>query len=137
MLPGSAPAPGTAARAAAPLSGLRVLVVEDEVMISLVLCDMVSDFGGTVAAAAGWLPKALELARYGVFDLAILDINLHGANAGEVADVLKSRGVPLVFATGYGESGIPPHLKDWPVVAKPYAEKDLRIGMLAALAKAA
>src|SRR5437879_12839006 len=81
----------------------RVLVVEDEVMIRVMLEDMLGELGYTVAAEAARIDEALEATKNADFDLAILDANLNGQPASRVADALVTRGTPFVFATGYGD----------------------------------
>src|SRR5438094_9526408 len=87
--------PGTQAK--------RILVVEDELMIRMLLEDMLDELGYTVAAEAAHMDEALEATKNADFDLAILDANLNGEPASPVADALVTRGTPLVFATGYGQ----------------------------------
>src|ERR1051325_5433953 len=84
-----------------------VLVVEDELMIRMLLEDMLGELGYTISAQAGRLDEALEAAKNAAFDVAILDLNLNGQLTVEVADLLAGRGKPYVFATGYGEQGLP------------------------------
>jgi CheY-like chemotaxis protein len=103
----------------------RVLVVEDEVMIRLLLEDMLADLGYGVAASAGGLDEAITLARESDFDLAILDINLNGDSVYPVADVLMERGVPFAFSTGYGERGLPDAYRDRPTLQKPFQLENL------------
>src|SRR5262245_28341713 len=81
----------------------RILVVEDEVMIRMLLEDMLGELGYTVAAEAARIDEALEATKNADFDLAILDANLNGQPVSPVADALVARGTPFVFATGYGE----------------------------------
>src|SRR5882762_9114716 len=85
----------------------RILVVEDELMIRMLLEDMLGELGYTVAAEAARVEEALEAAKNADFDLAILDVNLNGQPISPVADALVARGRPFVFATGYGEQGLP------------------------------
>jgi len=101
-------------------AGKRVLVVEDELMIRLLLQDMLADIGYTLAAEAGGVDEALALARQGDFDVAILDVNLNGKPISPVADILISRGVPFVFATGYGQRGVPERYRNSPTLQKPF-----------------
>ncbi len=99
---------------------LRILVVEDELMIRMLLEDMLGELGYTVAAAAANMNEALEAAKNADFDLAILDVNLNGEPVSPVADALVARGVPFVFATGYGEHGLPEPYRDRPTLKKPF-----------------
>jgi CheY-like chemotaxis protein len=103
-----------------PREGLRVLVVEDELMIRMLLQDMLADLGHTVAAEAGRIEEALALAKQGEFDVAILDVNLNGEPISPVADVLIARGVPFVFATGYGQRGVPEPYRATATLQKPF-----------------
>jgi CheY-like chemotaxis protein len=96
----------------------RVLVVEDELMIRLLLEDMLSGLGYTVAAEATRMDEALEASKNADFDLAILDANLNGQPVSPVADALVARGTPFVFATGYGE--MPEPYRDRPTLMKPF-----------------
>jgi CheY-like chemotaxis protein len=115
------------------LSGLRILIVEDEAAISLLLEDMLLDFGCEVVGPAGRLAAALDLAASETFDLAILDVNVAGESIYPVAEALEQRNVPFVFSTGYGSAGIKDVYRDRPVVQKPFAQSDLRQRLLSAL----
>ena len=99
---------------------LRILVVEDELMIRMLLEDMLGELGYTVAAAAANMNEALEAAKNADVDLAILDVNLNGEPVSPVADALVARGVPFVFATGYGEQGLPEPYRGRPTLKKPF-----------------
>jgi len=92
-----------ATEAQPPTQAKRILVVEDEVMIAMLLEDMPGELGYTVAAEAARIDEALEATKNAEFDLAILDANLNGQPVSPVADALVARGTPFVFATGYGE----------------------------------
>jgi CheY-like chemotaxis protein len=115
------------------LNGLRILIVEDEAAISLLLEDMLLDFGCEVVGPAGRLSAALDLAAKETFDLAILDVNVAGEPIYPVAETLEKRNVPFVFSTGYGSAGIKDAYRDRPVVQKPFAQSDLRQRLLSAL----
>jgi CheY-like chemotaxis protein len=115
------------------LNGLRILIVEDEAAISLLLEDMLLDFGCEVVGPAGRLSAALDLAAKETFDLAILDVNVAGEPIYPVAETLERRNVPFVFSTGYGSAGIKDAYRDRPVVQKPFAQSDLRQRLLSAL----
>jgi len=98
----------------------RILVVEDELMIRMLLEDMLGELGYTVAAEASKIEDALDAAKNGEFDVAILDVNLNGHDISPVADALAARGTPFVFATGYGERGLPEAHRGRPTLKKPF-----------------
>jgi CheY-like chemotaxis protein len=100
--------------------GKRVLVVEDEPMIRLLLDDMLTELGYSMAAEAGRLDEALAVAQQAEFDLAILDVNLNGQPVTPVVDVLVERGVPFVFVSGYARRGIPDEHSNTPLLQKPF-----------------
>jgi CheY-like chemotaxis protein len=104
----------------------RLLVVEDEYLIRMLLEDMLADLGYEVAAAVGSFAEAAELAAYGDFDAAILDINLDGQESFPVADILAGRGLPFVFVTGYGERSLPEPYARRPALAKPFQAEQLK-----------
>jgi CheY-like chemotaxis protein len=110
------------------LHGARVLVVEDEALVSLSLQDMLLDLGCVVAGAAGGLDDALKMARTSEFDVALLDINLGGKRVDPVAEVIKARGAPVVFVSGYGRAGA-----SGVVLEKPYDSADLERALNQAL----
>jgi len=103
----------------------RVLVVEDEMLIGMLLEDMLTDMGHEVAALVPRLKDALAAVERESFDLAVLDVHLHGESAFPVADALIAKGVPFIFATGYGERGLPDSYRGRPVLQKPFARDDL------------
>ena len=119
------------------LNGLRVLVVEDEAAISLLLEDMLLDFGCEVVGPAARLAAALEAVERETLDLAILDVNVAGEPIYPVAEALMRRQVPFVFSTGYGSAGIKDAYRDRPVLQKPFAQHDLKQKLLNARAAAA
>jgi CheY-like chemotaxis protein len=114
------------------LNGLRILVVEDEAAISLLLEDMLLDFGCEVVGPAARLTAALDIAHRETLDLAILDVNVAGEPVYPVVEALEARKVPFVFSTGYGSAGIRDLYRDRPVLQKPLAQHDLRQKLLLA-----
>jgi CheY-like chemotaxis protein len=105
---------------------MRILVVEDELMIRMLLEDMLGELGHTVAAEAARIEEALDAAKNADFDIAILDVNLNGQPISPVADALVARGMPFVFATGYGERGLPEPYRDRPTLKKPFQMDGLK-----------
>src|ERR1700746_20984 len=100
--------------------GGSVFLVEDEVMIRMMVADMLNELGYTVAAEAGEIGEAIRLAQSPYFDFAILDVTVNGKVIAPVADLLKARGRPFIFATGYGSSGLPEEYRDRPSLQKPF-----------------
>jgi CheY-like chemotaxis protein len=94
--------------------GLRAFVVEDEAMIRILIADMLGELGHTVAAEAGHIDEAARLAQSTEFDLAILDVNLKGKLITPVAELIRARGRPIIFATGYGSEGVPEEFRGLP-----------------------
>ena len=107
------------------LQGLRVLVVEDEMMVSMLIEDMLNDMGCTVIGPAARLDEALELVRSSEIDCAVLDVNLGGEPIFPVADLLREKGAVFAFATGYGDAGLREADRGTPVLQKPFRESDL------------
>ena len=95
---------------------LRVFVVEDEAMIRMMVVDMIEELGHVLAAEAGQIDQALEPAQSAEFDLA----NVSDMLIRPVAELIKARGRPIIFATGYGSEGLPEGFRDFPALPKPY-----------------
>jgi CheY-like chemotaxis protein len=87
------------------LNGKRILVVEDEPIVAMMIEQMIEDMGAQTVGPAASLEQALDLAATADVHVAILDLNLNGQRTSEVAKTLKQRGVPFIFATGYGSAG--------------------------------
>ncbi|MDP4004652.1 response regulator [Methylobacterium sp. NEAU K] len=115
------------------LNGVRVLVVEDEAAISMLLEDMLLDFGCAVVGPAARLATALEMASHETFEVAILDVNVAGEPIYPVAEAIVARDLPLVFSTGYGGAGIREPFRDRPVVQKPFSQADLKRTLIGAI----
>jgi CheY-like chemotaxis protein len=104
---------------------LRVLIVEDESLLAMMVEDIVTDEGWTVTANVASVSEALSAVQRGGFDIALLDVNLAGQEVFPVAEAVLARGLPLVFATGYGLNGIREDLRHLPVIAKPFSPGQL------------
>ena len=113
----------------------RLLVVEDEYLIRMLLEDMLAELGYDVAAAVGSIAEASEFATHGEFNAAILDVNLDGQQIYPVAEILAKRGLPFVFVTGYGERSLPEPYRDRPALQKPFQVAQLKTALDALLAK--
>jgi CheY-like chemotaxis protein len=110
----------------AKFTGSRAFVVEDETLVLFGLEDALADLGCEVVAQAMRLDQAIAMAEaLGPVDVAILDVNIGGTTVFPVAEILKERGVPLVFATGYGRAGLPPEWQSHAVIVKPYSLDDI------------
>ncbi|WP_333586378.1 response regulator [Phenylobacterium sp.] len=107
------------------LDGLRVLVVEDEMMVSMLIEDMLADMGCKVVGPASRLDEAIALVGDAELDCAVLDVNLGGQPIFPLADILREKGAPFAFATGYGDAGLRDVDKGTPVLQKPFRESDL------------
>jgi len=109
------------------LKGMRLLLVEDEAMVAMMLEDMLGDLGCEVVGPADSMPQALALANGdNAIAGAILDVNVGGQPIYPVAEALKARGVPFVFITGYGLADIDGRFAGTPTVQKPFSMPILR-----------
>ena len=115
------------------LHGRRILIVEDEAIVAMLLEDMLADLGCVVVGPAGRVAEALKLLGDDGIDVAILDINLAGEKIDPVADALAARAVPFVFTSGYGASGVPDAYADRATVAKPFRLEQLESALRAVL----
>jgi CheY-like chemotaxis protein len=116
----------------AALEGIRVLVVEDEFLVAMLIEDMLTSAGCVVAGPIPRLSDALDAVDRGTYDAAVLDVNLGGDRVYPVADALSRRNVPFVFITGYGTSGLPGEYAERPRLGKPFKMADL-LGMLSSV----
>lgn len=104
---------------------LKVMVVEDESMVAIMIEDMLEDLGHRVVVTSGSMSKASKIVADASADLAILDVNLNGEETYPLAACLRSREIPFIFATGYGASGIKAEWSDVPVLQKPFQAREL------------
>jgi CheY-like chemotaxis protein len=101
----------------------RILIVEDQAAISMLIEDMLLDLGLEVVEIASKLDRALELAQTLELDAAVLDINIAGVFSYAVADILRARDIPVIFATGYNASVLPERFQGTPVLHKPFTQQ--------------
>lgn len=106
--------------------GLRVLLVEDEIMVALLLEDMLAELGHEVIGPVARLDEALEMAQGQALDVALLDVNLNGKEIYPVAEALAAREIPFVFVTGYGRRALRAPYHDRPILQKPFRRDALR-----------
>ena len=116
------------------LQGKKVLIVEDEALIAMLFEDMLTDFGCHVVGPAMNVRQALDAAQSAEIDVAVLDVNLNGESSFPVATVLKARGVPFVFSSGYGATGLPPEWQDRPTLPKPFTSDEVADALASLLA---
>lgn len=111
--------------ASAVLAGLRVLVVEDEMLVSLLIEEILADEQCIVVGPFDRVADALVAARNETIDLAVLDVNIDGVKVYPVAEVLDARHIPFVFLSGYGRQAIPSDKPNWQVCSKPFKPDEL------------
>jgi len=115
------------------LSNRKVLVVEDEMIIAMLIEDMLDEFGCKLVGPATNVPRALELIGKESIDVAVLDLNLDGKDTYAIADALQRKSVPFIFATGYGSTGLRQEYGNRPVLQKPFQARDLSTALTEAL----
>ena len=117
-----------------PLSGRRVLIVEDESLVAMLLETILEDMECIPVGPASNIDDGENLARDTAdLDAALLDVNVAGRQVFPVAEVLKARGVPFVFSTGYGEGGLPEEWRGQPTLQKPFTEAAIRDALIKAM----
>jgi DNA-binding response OmpR family regulator len=110
---------------AAALAGRRVLVVEDEFLIAMMIEDVLLDQDCVVVGPFASLADAVQAADSAVVDLAVLDVNLRGEKVYPAAEKLAARGIPFLLLTGYGTDAIPADRPHWQAVSKPFIVDEL------------
>jgi DNA-binding NtrC family response regulator len=111
------------------LTGRRILIVEDEMLIAFGLIDIVASFGAAWVSTAR-VAKALALVASEPFDAAILDMKLAGEPADAVLDALMVRDVPFIITTGYGAEGMAEKYRTLPRLPKPYSPEQIKDALL-------
>lgn len=116
------------------LSGRRVLVVEDEALVAMLLETILKDMHCVPVGPVATVVEALEVvANDPLLDAALLDVNVAGVEVFPVAKALKARGVPFVFSTGYGEGSLPEAWRGHTTIQKPFAENAIRRALCKAM----
>ena len=105
--------------------GKRVLIVEDEALVRLMLGEMLTDLGHEIAAEASRLDAALRMAAEMDYDLAVLDLNLGKGITLDVAEIVLERGKAMILSTGYGAAGLDSKYRNCVVLQKPYSQEAL------------
>ena len=116
------------------LQGLRVMIVEDELLVAMLVEETLVEHGCTVVGPFSTVETALLAAQDVETDLAVLDVNLRGQRVYPVAERLEARGIPFLLMSGYGRDGVPPEHANWVACAKPFLPGDL-VAALAMLAR--
>lgn len=118
------------------LAGMRVFILEDEPLVSMLLEGMMEDFGAHVLGPFLRLKPAAEFIRehHREIDVAILDVNVGGERSFTLADLLFELEVPFVFASGYDEAGIDERWRMWPNLGKLFYEEELKAILSEAIA---
>jgi CheY-like chemotaxis protein len=107
----------------------RVLVVEDEMLVAMLVEDILEELGLEVAGVCTHLDQALKLAASEAVDFVILDVNLDGKRSFPVADILRARNIPFVFATGYGAKALEAEYANAQTIAKPFMFGDIKLAL--------
>ena len=100
-------------------------------LVAMNIEDMLLELGHEVAGLAGRLQPGLLLVQEAVFDVAMLDVNLAGEQSFLIADALAEKGIPYIFATGYGLSGVVDAHRHAPILQKPFRARDLELALQA------
>ena len=109
----------------------RILILDDEPLIAMMLQDCLVDLGCEAVGPAYTVEAALALLEGDVVDGAILDVKLAGADSYPVALALQRRSIPFVFATGQGADGIDPRFKSAAILSKPFDFKAVQAAIAA------
>lgn len=115
-------------------AGRRVLIVEDESLVAMLLETILEDMGCVPVGPAATVDEGLQLVGGGdPLDAALLDVNVAGRQVFPIAEALKTAGVPFVFSTGYGEGGLPDEWRGQSTLQKPFTEAAVRDALMKAM----
>jgi len=129
--PANMPATGFAGGNDLHLAAPRILVVEDEMTVAMLIEDMICELSFEMAAVVPRLESAMRMLDSDTFDLAMLDVHLNGKTVFPFAAELEAREIPFLFATAYGRRAIPAAFAGYPVLQKPFGPAELRRALLA------
>jgi PAS domain S-box-containing protein len=107
------------------LRGKRILVIEDEPLVSMEIEACLSEAGAAIAGPAGTVARARQLIESETFDGALVDANLGGETTDEIAVALTAKGIPYLFLTGYGRESLPDAFREAAVIEKPFTREQL------------
>lgn len=107
-------------------AGLKVLIVEDESIVALMIEDILESLGCEILASVADVAQALELAAKADIDLAMLDVNVAGQPVFPVAKVLRQRRIPFLFSTGYSAGALPAEFSGQQVLGKPFSDREMQ-----------
>lgn len=107
-------------------SGVKVLIVEDEGTVAMMIEDTLEALGCEIVSSAATVAEARKIAAEADIDLAVLDVNVAGSPVFPVAEILRERQIPFLFSTGYGASGLPTEFSGYPVLGKPFSDRELQ-----------
>lgn len=112
------------------LAGLRILVVEDDMLIAIYIEEVLKGLGCVVVGPVGKLDAAMRIADDEGLDAAILDVNIRGGHVFPVAERLRARRIPFALASGYGDWALPEAFQNQPRLTKPFTEQELEAQVL-------
>lgn len=116
------------------IEGRKVLIVEDESLVAMLLETILEDMGCAPVGPASSVDEGVRLVHSEAgLSCALLDVNVAGTTVFPVAEALKARGVPFVFSTGYGEGGLPDEWRGHPTIQKPFTEETVRDALFTAM----
>ncbi len=119
----------TTGDSARPLAGLRVFVAEDEIYVLEMIEFMLTDLGCAITDSVSSMRTALERAVTTDAQVALLDVNLRGEAIFPVAKILRERGIPILFSTGYGGDRLEAEWRGRPFIQKPFAFEELEAAL--------
>ena len=116
------------------LQDRRVLIIEDESLVAMLLETVLEDLGCTPVGPASSVDEGLRLIETETgLDAALLDVNVAGREVFPVAEALKAKDIPFVFSTGYGEGGLPDVWRGQATIQKPFTEDAVKSALFKAL----